>query len=267
MAEQTSRQSRGWIVGIAALVVLILLFFILRNLFRGTVEVNVAQVQYQDIRSTVSTNGKVVPVDDYQAHSPAPGVVSKLFVSVGQKVSKGQELVQMDDSEARNRLASAQALLTTNETALKNMQSGGTQDELLGQKSDLAAAQTQTTQASAALASLQALQAKGAASSNEVAAAAQRLQADQARLAALKTRTTGRYGSNDLAAQQAQVANAREGVQAAESALGGVDIHSPLNGTVYYVPVAQYDFVQAGEALLNVTSMNPISASSRWGSP
>lgn len=267
MAEQTSRQSRGWIVGIAALVVLILLFFILRNLFRGTVEVNVAQVQYQDIRSTVSTNGKVVPVDDYQAHSPAPGVVSKLFVSVGQKVSKGQELVQMDDSEARNRLASAQALLTTNETALKNMQSGGTQDELLGQKSDLAAAQTQTTQASAALASLQALQAKGAASSNEVAAAAQRLQADQARLAALKTRTTGRYGSNDLAAQQAQVANAREGVQAAESALGGVDIHSPLNGTVYYVPVAQYDFVQAGEALLNVADLTRLQVRAYFDEP
>jgi len=267
MAEQTSHQGRGWIVGVSTLVVLILLFFILRSVFHGTVEVSVAPVQYQDIRSTVSTNGKVVPVDDYQAHAPAPGVVSKLFVAVGQKVSKGEELVQMDDSDARNRLASAQALLATNETALQNMQHGGTQDELTGQKADLATAQTQQTQAAAALASLQALQAKGAASSNEVAAAAQRLQADQARVATLQARKTSRYGANDLAAQQAQVANAREGVQAAESALGGVDVHSPLNGTVYYVPVAQYDFVPAGDPLLYVADLTHLQVRAYFDEP
>jgi len=267
MAEQTSRQGRGWIAGIAALAVLILLFFFLRSMFHGTVAVTVAKVEYQEIRSTVSTNGKVVPVDDYQAHAPAPGVVANLFVAVGQKVSRGQSLVQMDDSDARNHLASAQALLATNETTLQNMQSGGTQDELLGQKTDLAAAQTQVTQASSALASLQALQAKGAASPNEVTAAEQKLQADQARLTALKARRTDRYGSNDLAAQQAQVATAREGVEAAKSTLGGVDIHSPLNGTVYYVPVAQYDFVQSGEALLNVADLTRLQVRAYFDEP
>jgi len=267
MAEQNSRLARGWIVGITTLVVLVGLFFFLRSEFHGTVTINVSQVQYQDIRSTVSTNGKVQPIDDYQAHAPAPGVVARLFVAVGQKVAKGEELVQMDDSDARNRLANAQALLSANEATLRSMQSGGTQDELLGQKADLASAQTQLQQASQALTALQALQAKGAASANEVASAQQRLQSAQARVDQLKARSTGRYGSTELANQQEQVANARVGVQAAESALGGVDIRSPIPGTVYYVPIAQYDFVQGGEALVNVADLTRLQVTAYFDEP
>jgi len=267
MAEQTSRLGRGWIISITTVVVLIGLFFFLRSEFHGAVAINVAQVQYQDIRSTVSTNAKVQPIEDFQARASAPGVVAKLFVQVGQKVVKGQELLQMDDSEARNRLAGAQASLTSNEATLKNMQSGGTQDELLSEKADLASAETQESQAASALAALQILQAKGAASPNEVAAASQKLQSAQARVADLKARRSGRYGSTDLTTQQAQLANARVGVQTAEAALSNVDIRSPLAGTVYYIPVAQYDFVGAADALVNVADLTRLRITAYFDEP
>jgi len=267
MAEQTSRLGRGWIISITTVVVLIGLFFFLRSEFHGAVAINVAQVQYQDIRSTVSTNAKVQPIEDFQARASAPGVVAKLFVQVGQKVVKGQELLQMDDSEARNRLAGAQASLTSNEATLKNMQSGGTQDELLSEKADLASAETQESQAASAFAALQILQAKGAASPNEVAAASQKLQSAQARVADLKARRSGRYGSTDLTTQQAQLANARVGVQTAEAALSNVDIRSPLAGTVYYIPVAQYDFVGAADALVNVADLTRLRITAYFDEP
>ena len=267
MAEQTSRLGRGWIISITTVVVLIGLFFFLRSEFHGAVAITVAQVQYQDIRSTVSTNAKVQPIEDFQARASAPGVVAKLFVQVGQKVVKGQELLQMDDSEARNRLAGAQASLTSNEATLKNMQSGGTQDELLSEKADLASAETQESQAASALAALRILQAKGAASPNEVAAASQKLQSAQARVADLKARRSGRYGSTDLTTQQAQLANARVGVQTAEAALSNVDIRSPLAGTVYYIPVAQYDFVGAADALVNVADLTRLRITAYFDEP
>jgi len=267
MAEQTSRLGRGWIISITTVVVLIGLFFFLRSEFHGAVAINVAQAQYQDIRSTVSTNAKVQPIEDFQARASAPGVVAKLFVQVGQKVVKGQELLQMDDSEARNRLAGAQASLTSNEATLKNMQSGGTQDELLSEKADLASAETQESQAASALAALRILQAKGAASPNEVAAASQKLQSAQARVADLKARRSGRYGSTDLTTQQAQLANARVGVQTAEAALSNVDIRSPLAGTVYYIPVAQYDFVGAADALVNVADLTRLRITAYFDEP
>ncbi len=267
MAQQGSGRWRGWIGGIAALAIVIFLVFYLRSEFRGTVDVRVAPVEYQNISTVVSTNGKVEPIVDFQAHAPGPGVIAKVFVTLGQKVSQGQELVRMDDSDARNRLASAQAALVASEASLKNMQGGGTQDELLGEKADLAAAQTQQTQAASALASLQALQAKGAASANEVAAAAQKLQAAQARLGDLNARRTGRYGTTDFSAQQAQVAQARQAVETAEAALAGVDIRSPLSGTVYFIPVSHYDFVEGGEALLNVADLTRLHVRAYFDEP
>jgi HlyD family secretion protein len=267
MAQETTPNRRGWIIGIAAVVVLILIFFSLRSALRTKVEVNVAQTSYQNIVTTESTNGQVVPVDDFQAYALAPGTVSKIWVKVGDKVSKGQELVQMDDSDAQNRLAGAQATLVTNEATLKNMQSGGTQDERLAQKADITAAQDQVTQAQTSLTALQTLQAKGAASANEVEAAKQKLLQAQAHLAQLQVRSTGRYGNTDLSAQQAQVANAREGVSAAQAALNGVDIRSPFSGTVYSIPVSAHDFVQTGEALLNVADLTRLKVKAYFDEP
>ena len=50
----------------------------------------------------------------------------------------------------------------------------------------------------------------------------------------------------DLSSQRAQVAQARAGLSAAQSSYANVDVHAPFAGTVYSLPVAQYDFVQAG---------------------
>ncbi len=267
MAQQSTPQGRGWIISIAVLAVAIILFFVLRSEFRGKVEVTVAKAGYQDIRSVVSTNGIVEPINDYQAHAPAPGVVNKVFVRVGDKVAQGQEILQMDDVDARDRLATAEATLATAEAALKNMQGGGTHEELLNQRAEIASAQTQQAQAAAALATLQSLQAKGAASANEVAAAQQKLQSAQTRLFDLQARRTGRYGSTDFSAQQAQVANAREGVIAAQSALAGVDIRSPLGGTVYYAPVAQYDYVPGGKPLLYIADLSKLRVRAYFDEP
>jgi HlyD family secretion protein len=267
MAQETTPNRRGWIIGIAAVVVLILISFWVRSALRTKVEVNVAQTSYQDIVTTESTNGQVVPVDDFQAYALAPGTVNRIWVKVGDKVSKGQELVQMDDSDAQNRLVGAEATLVTSEATLKNMQSGGTQDERLAQKADIAAAQDQVTQNQNALTALQALQTKGAASANEVESAKQKMQQAQAHFAQLQTRSTSRYGDTDLSAQQAQVANARESLSAARAALSGVDIRSPFPGTVYSVPVSAHDFVQTGEALLNVADLTRLKVKAYFDEP
>src|ERR1700761_1203951 len=182
MAQQESSQIRGWMWGIVALIACGALFLLVRMTFRGTVAVHTATVGYEDIPSSVSTNGIVQPVNDFQAHAVAPGAVKKLFVTVGEKVSKGQELVRMDDSEARKNVVAAQAALQSSESTLKNLQNGGTHGELMTQKADMDAAQVQTQQAATSLSSLEALQAKGAASANEVATAKQRLAESQARL-------------------------------------------------------------------------------------
>jgi len=267
MAQQSSSSSRKWIGGVAAAAVLVTVFFVVRSEFHSAVPVHVATVQFEDIRSTVSTNGKVEPVQDFQAPAPLPGMVSKLFVQVGDKVKVGQELVQMDDSGQRNRIAAAEAALASSQQSLSNMQHGGAQEELLTQGNDLRAALATQQQANTSLTALEALQAKGAASANEVASARQRKQDADTHVAEVQTRKTGRYSSSDMATQQAQVTQQRESLIAAQADLAAVDIRAPFAGTVYSVPVSEHDFVQSGEALLNVADLSKLQVRAYFDEP
>ncbi|WP_158819375.1 efflux RND transporter periplasmic adaptor subunit [Granulicella sp. S156] len=267
MAQRESGQTRGWVWGIATLVVCALLFWAVRVAFRETITVNTATVGYQDILNSVPANGIVQPIDDFQAHAPTAGTVEKLFVDPSQKVRVGQELVRMDDSEARKGVVAAQAALQSSEAALKNLQNGGTHSELQTQNSDLDAAQLQERQNATSMESIQALQAKGAASANEVATAKQRLTEAQAHVATLQAHHTSPYGPTDLATAQAQVAQARSSLLAAQSALASVDIHSPIAGTVYYIPISQYDFVAGGDTLLDVADLSRIQIQGYFDEP
>ena len=79
------------VVGLAILAI--------RMFTRDVVEIRAAAATHQNLLSTVSTNGRVEPIEVFQAHAPAPGVVAKIYVEVGQKVKKGEPLIKMDDAD------------------------------------------------------------------------------------------------------------------------------------------------------------------------
>ncbi len=249
-----------------ALVMCVAVYLVVR-VQQSAVPVKTATVQRADIISTESTNGKVEPTEDFQAHAPAAGVVQKIWVDLGQKVHAGQPLVKMDASEAMKNLTSAEASLLSARAALQNMQAGGSQDERLTAKADLDSAKLQYQQQAGALEALQRLQAQGAASAAEVAGAKQRLADTQIRLNQLQGRTSGRYSGGDLSAQRAQVAQAQALVDAARSAYAGVDIHAPFGGTVYAVPVAEYDFVKEGDDLVDVADLTQLQVHAYFDEP
>jgi len=266
MAQQASERNRGWVWAVIAVAACFALFMSQR-LRREEVPVRAAQVERQDIVSTESTNGQVEPTQDFQAHALIPGAVEKLYVSLGQEVASGQELVRMDDSDAKKNLAAAQANLDSSIAALTAMEHGGTQDELLIAQSEITQAQLMQQQNAASLASLQKLEAQGAASPSEVATAQQRLLGANAHLAQLQSRRTGRYAADDLAAQRAQVAQARSALDAARNDYANVDIRSPFAGTVYSIPVSQYVYVQAGELLLDVADLKHLQIKAYFDEP
>lgn len=265
MAEKGTSNSRIWLwvaVGVAALVVA---GYLRTN--RKLVEVRAADVERQSISSSVSTNGKVVPSQDFQAHAAMSGEVKQLLVSLDEKVRAGQELVRMDDTEARRSVAAAQATLASAKATLNAMEQGGTQDERIASKGDLDAALAQQTQAKNSLASLLRLQAQGAASANEVSAAQQRVSDANTKVSQLQTRKTSRYSADEIAAQRAQVAQAQAALNAAQAALAAVDVRAPFAGTVYAVPVSQYDFVNSGEALLDVADLTKLQVLAYFDEP
>src|SRR5580693_2963851 len=112
-----------------------------RSFTREKLEIRVAAVNHQNLLSTVSTNGRVEPVEYFQAHAPAAGVVSKLYVEVGQKVKTGDLLVKMDDADTVARLATANSTLQSAQVNLQNLQQSGSQEERLALQADLSRAE------------------------------------------------------------------------------------------------------------------------------
>lgn len=233
-----------WGIFLAAIA---LVFVMIRVFARDVTEVRVAPVTRQNLVRSVSTNGKVEPIQEYQAHAPAPGVVGKVYVEVGQKVKPGELLITMNDSDATARLAAANASLSSAQAAVHDMEQGGSQDERLTLDADLSRAKLQQGQASTNLTAIEDLEKKGAASASEVAAAQERLRSANSTLDSLQLRSTGRYSADDKARITAQLNDAKAAVAAAQNGYAAANIRSPLAGTVYSIPVSAYDFVPAGK--------------------
>jgi HlyD family secretion protein len=263
---ESKRSNTPLVAGIAVVIVIAAILGF-RHFTREIVQVKTAPVSYQNLLSAVSTNGKVEPIEEWQAHAPNAGVVKHVDVEIGDKVRAGALVIRMDDTDARSRVATATATLRSAEAAASDMSHGGTQDERIGLSGDLDRAKLAVAQDRKSLATLQQLQQHGSASSNEIASAQQRLSTDESNLASIQQRSTGRYGSTDLSRSSAQVADARAQLEAAQSQLAAVNQHTPIAGTVYAIPVAEYDFVTAGEDLLDVADLDRIQIRAYFDEP
>src|SRR5580692_417723 len=122
-----------WASGIAVIVIIV---FVVRSMTREEVAVRVVPVTYQTLSSTVSTNGKVEPVEEFQVHAPFAGVIKQIYVEVEQHVTKGTLLIKMDDTDARARLATAQAALENNRIFERDLENGGSLEDINRFKSE-----------------------------------------------------------------------------------------------------------------------------------
>ena len=263
---QTSRPRPITLLGIF-LLLLILVFFGIKLFSKDIVEVRVAEVTRQNLINSVSTNGKVEPINEFPAHAAAPGVVEKLFVELGQKVKVGDLLVRMSDSGGAARIAAATSALRSAEVAAADIQQGGSQDERNSIAGDLNRAQLQQKQAASDVETLRRLQQKGAASAAEVTAAEQRLLNANSTLQSLQQHSTQRYSSAERQRSQAQVADAQAALESAHAGYAQTNIRTPISGTVYSLPVSEYDFVAAGEDLMDVADLNRIQVRAYFDEP
>jgi len=250
-----------------ASVLLILAIYAIRSLTLERIDVVAAKVSYQDVAKPLSTTGKVEPVDDFQVYAQTAGQVQDVYVNVDDKVKPGQLLLKMDDKDALSNLANAQSTLQTATLAASDIQQGGTQEERNTFAADLNKARLQRQQDGADLAARRKLLQQGAESPAEVDEAQHRLQLDDADIAAIQQRSTKRYSQADAAHAAATLAAARAGVAAAQGSYDTVDIRSKIAGTVYSLPVAQYDYVKAGEDLVYVADLNRMRVTAYFDEP
>ncbi len=267
MATRERKQTNPVLVWAVVGLVAVGIALAIRSFSRERVAVRVVSASYQNLVSTVATNGKVEPIHEFQAHAPAPGVVDKIYVEVGDVVKPGELLVKMDDSDIRAHIASSALSMSNAKVSLEAVQHNGTQEEQIGLKSDLERAKLQQQQAQQDVAALKQLEQKGAASAGEVASAEGRLASANNSLDALLARNQGRFSKTEQDRAKEQVANAEAERAAALSSYAGANVRSPIAGTVYSVPVSEYDYVAGGEDLVFVADLNQMQVRAYFDEP
>src|SRR6266700_4657939 len=206
MAQERKQLSWRW-AWLGAAIILVLVFMSVRSLTRTRLEVRAAQAAHQSISSTISTNGRVEPVNPYQITCPISTTVKAMYVQPGDQVTAGKLLMMLDDVQARARLATAQAAVKTAEAAVEAATHNGTREQQQASAAEITRARMDRDQAQHDLDALTKLNATGAASSSEVAAARQRLATANATLEASQTSSQGRYSPAEVERAQAALAD------------------------------------------------------------
>jgi HlyD family secretion protein len=147
MAETTNGRAKPILLWTLAAVFLVLIFFGVRRLTREELPLRVASATLQDLSTNESTNGRVEPQHNFEAHAPAPGTVKALYVRAGDKVTKGKLLLSLDDADARSHIASALASVKGAEAGYQASEQGGTQEERNVIAGEVAKAQSDRDQA------------------------------------------------------------------------------------------------------------------------
>src|SRR5579884_617913 len=240
------------------LAIVIVLVAALPSQRRGTIPVRVGKVERGDIQASISTNGKIEGLDNFEAHAPAPAIVKSVLVKEGDHVRAGQLLVQLDDAEPRAAAARAEAQLRAAEADLSAVQKGGTREELLTTQTQAQKAETELQAAKRNLEALQRLQKLGAAAPGEVEAAQTRLTAAQADYNLVRQKQQQRFSAQDISKSEAQVADARAAYAAAEDLMQHSEIRAPRAGEVYSVPVKSGAFVNSGDLLVQVADLHTV---------
>jgi HlyD family secretion protein len=234
---------------------LVLMAFYFRQ---APLKVRAATVQRGPIRSLVSTNGKIEPIQNFEAHAPIATTVKLLLVKEGDHVRKGQLLLQLDDADIRSQAARAQAQIKAAQADQSELKTGGTQEEVITVNSQLVKAHSALDLAQRNLDALRRLQQQGAASPGEVRQAEDALQRAQADVNLLDQKKKDRYSQPEVAKVQAQALEAQAVYDAAENALGKSSVRAPFDGMVYSLPVKQGAFVQAGDLLLQEADLSHV---------
>jgi len=258
LTNNSNTPSRRWIwYTCAAVLILLILYSYMRQ---TPLKVQATTVERGPIRSLVSTNGKVEPIQNqnFESHSPIATTVKRILVKEGDHVRKGQLLLQLDDDDIRAQAARALAQVKSAQADQAALRNSGTQEEVLTLQSQMVKARSALDVAQRNLESLRRLQQQGAASPGEVRQAEDTLQRAQADFSLLEQKQKERYSQPEAARIEAQTSGAQAAYDAAEDALRKSSVRAPFDGIVYSLPVKSGAFVQNGDLLLQEADLTKV---------
>jgi len=182
-----------------------------------------AKVEKGDLAKSVVATGKIEPITKVEIKSKASGIVKKLYVDYGDKVTKGQVLAELDKEEIQARVDQARAQLE------------GSSASLNGTRADLERAKVDAEGPDVPLLKRAYERAQGMAKDGVVSASALD-DAEKNYEMALNKQNVSKAQLQVLQAKigqaQGQVAQDRANLKQLEEELGYTTIESPIDGIV-----------------------------------
>ena len=249
------------------ILLLIAVFFIARAMTREHLTIRAAKAVRTQLESTVSTNGRVEPVVNYEFHSPTNTTVKAVYVQQGDVVPAGKLLIELDDLPARARVATAESEVKSAEVSYEAALHSGTKEERESMAAELSKAKLDGNQARRDLDALQKLQANGAASTSEVAAAQDRFSAAESNLHSVEERSHNRYSKNEIERAKAALDEAQTNLLAARRVLEQTSYRAPVAGTVYSIEVSKTQYAEEGKTLLQMADLKQVHVHAYFDEP
>jgi HlyD family secretion protein len=207
----TSRAKRFLWIGLGALVLVALVLVNVRRTPGGQASVEAGVVKRGSISATVRAPGRVEPETQVKLSAKVPGSVVRLAVKEGDRVRKGQFLLQIDDAQYRAQVREAAAAIAA-------------------ARSNLRLAEAALAQSEAQLKRKEALSAQNLVSPEELDLAKTQRNSDRAR----------------VDANQEEIHRAEATLQVAQDNLRKTRFDSPIDGTVTQLSIERGEIVVIG---------------------
>lgn len=253
-----SRIIRNILLGVAALVAAIIVAVVVLG-GRGPL-VPVVKVTRQNLSASITSNGKVEPISPVVARSGFPTFVEKVLAKEGQTVHRGELILTLEASDMRAQLAQARANLLTAQTDLQNAKAGGAPEQVAQLKADLQSSRMQVKNLEKSVKQLKDLVASHAATEQELIQAQENLTKVQGTLHTLEAKQTDLKlrESQSVEGAQFRMSQAQNVVQSLEAKVASATVVSPINGTLFSLPVKLGDFVQTGQVLAEMADLRRV---------
>src|SRR5260370_20622777 len=223
-------------------------------------QIPLVKVVRETITSTLSTNGKVEPIQWASARAERPGVIKKVDVSRGQQVAEGAPLVELDTSAAEAELATAEAQIASARAQEKPLQQGGSAAERTEIDNELAKARLDLQVAQRNFESAERLYKQQAGTKLEVDTARARVDALHEQISGLDKRRAALVEPSQKQVMQAKLQEAEAAAALAKHNLALSVIRAPIGGTVYQFDQRMGGFVNLGDVIANIRHLAPLPA-------
>ena len=223
-------------------------------------EVPFARAIREKLVSTLTTNGKIEPVEFTAIRSEIDASVKQVLVERGQRIAQGVVIAVLDVAGAQQQLAEAESRMAQAEADLKLYARGGNAAALLEIDNSVRKARVDLDIARREKDTLERLAAKSAATRAEVQAARDKVIQVEAEIAALERKRTAPLPEGGREAAEARLREARTAADAARARIEQGKVRGPMAGVAYNVAVRAGAFVHPGDLIAEVGRLDQLRA-------